>query len=439
MLKFIRNIGRSILFKLLLVFVLTAVVLVLVVGGIVRHYTDESPHRELIGRNLAQYSTYLIDEIGAPPDLQTAERLAAELGFAIAINTPTVEWSSELRRPDHPQIRYQTVSGFPEVEKARYRGRLFIRVNEPSAEFLLVFGRRGGWGSHNHGEVLLLLLLAIGAVLTVSYLIVRWLLQPLRWLTGGMERMGGGCLDTTIPIRKHDELGDLTRVFNNMSARIRNSVRAKQQLLLDVSHELRSPMTRMKLAAEFIAEKKVRKQILADLREMEVMTTEILESERLTSEQGGLARETVDLTSLIKEVSTIYDDRPPGIKLVTHEFVCAFVDPERARVVVRNVIENALKYSAGQTRPVEVAVNAAPDGVSITIEDFGEGIPARDLELLFEPFYRVDKSRQKRTGGYGLGLSLCKKIMDAHAGSIAVESEVGKGTKFTIVFPNQAP
>lgn len=436
MINLIKNIGRSILFKLLVVFVVTAIVLVLVVGGIIRNFAEGGPQRQLIGKNLAQYSTYLTNQIGVPPDLELAQILAAKLGIVISIVTSNIEWSSAALPIDSPSTGYRHVFGFPNVQRTRYRGRLFVRVNQPTAQFLLVFGKRGSWDGHNHGEILVLLFLVIGAILTLSYLIVRWLLKPLGWLTRGMKRMGGGDLDTTIPIRKHDELGDLARVFNDMSVKIRNAVRAKQQLLLDVSHELRSPMTRMKLATEFIQDDKVKEQIVSDLHEMEAMTAEILESDRLASEQGGLFCEKADLTTLIKDIVDTYQDQAPGIKILSYDTVTVSVDVERARVLFRNVIDNALKYSKDQTRPVEINISSGIGRVSVIIEDFGEGIPEQDQALLFEPFYRVDKSRQKQTGGYGLGLSLCKKIMDAHGGDITISSRLGQGTRFTIVFPN---
>jgi signal transduction histidine kinase len=275
--------------------------------------------------------------------------------------------------------------------------------------------------------LLLLVIAVVCLILAFSYAAVRWLFQPLGWLTSGMQRMGRGDLDTTIPIRRYDELGAVAETFNEMSAKIRDQVRAKQQLLLDVSHELRSPLTRMKVAAEFITEQKVRTQINADLHEMEAMIAEILESERLASEKGGLTLEDIDLHKLVIDLAATYGDRPPGLMVHADESVSAHVDPERTKTLLRNVIDNALKYSSDQTRPVEVRIAALRDEVAITVEDFGEGIPDHDLALVFEPFYRVDKSRGRKTGGYGLGLNLCRKIMDAHGGTIDVQSRVGEG------------
>jgi signal transduction histidine kinase len=103
--------------------------------------------------------------------------------------------------------------------------------------------------------------------------------------------------------------------------------------------------------------------------------------------------------------------------------------------VLQNVLENALKYSAQQKRPVQVSVEPHNAHVVMSIQDFGVGIPDDEQEKVFEPFYRVDKSRTKKTGGYGLGLSLCREIMQAHGGEIALQSSPGKGTKVILTFP----
>ena len=314
---------------------------------------------------------------------------------------------------------------------------MFIEVAGENAEYLFILGRRGISAGHRHGGLFLLVIAVVCIILAFSYAAVRWLFQPLRWLTSGMQRMGRGDLDTTIPIRRYDELGAVAETFNEMSARIREQVRAKQQLLMDVSHELRSPMTRMKVAAEFITEQKIKNQINADLREMEAMTAEILESERLASDKGGLTLEDTDLHELVADLVANYGDRTPSILVYADDSLSAHVDPERIKTLLRNVIDNALKYSRNQTRPVEVRLASYDKDAVITIEDFGEGIPEHDLALVFEPFYRVDKSRGRKTGGYGLGLNLCRKIVAAHGGTIHVKSRLGEGTQFTIRLPKQ--
>jgi signal transduction histidine kinase len=436
---FINKIGRSIFFKLVLVFVVTALIMVTAVSTIVRYVVDESPYRGLIGKNMAQYSLFIIDEIGVPPDTRKAQQFADRFRVAMRIKSPAVTWQSKPPPPAHLPGTLANVSGFENVQAARIRGQIFLRVNHAETEYSFVFGRHGNWGGHSNGGILLLVILVVGVILTMSYLVVRWLFKPLGWLTTGMQQMSGGNLDTTIPIRKHDELGDLAATFNDMSMKIRDQVRARQQLLLDVSHELRSPLTRMKLAAEFIAEDRIKNRITADLDEMEAMTAEILESERLTSDQGGLVLEQVDLRELVADLAAMYDGRPPGVDVCAEQPVKVVVDPERIRMMLRNVVDNALKYSQRQTRPVEIRLGSNRDHAVVTIEDFGEGIPGDDLAMVFEPFYRVDKSRHRETGGYGLGLSLCRKIIAAHGGSIDVQSRVGEGTMFTIEIPKKTP
>jgi signal transduction histidine kinase len=430
-----RRFARSIFFKLVLIFVATAIIMALAVGSIIRYAADERPFGGIVKKNMAQYSMYLIDEIGSPPELEKAQRLADKLDFSVRITSDDLQWASEPRLMTHIPREYRDVRGYSGVRSAHHRGRIAVEVSRQDLGYLFVFGRQGRPYGGLDGEIVVLVLLAVGAVLTLSYLTVRWLFMPLGWLTAGMQKMGRGDLDATVSIRKHDELGELAATFNDMSEKIREQVRSRQQLLLDVSHELRSPLTRMKVATEFIDDVKVKERISGDLDEMEAMTREILESERLDSEQGGLNREALDLKGLVEDIVSTYSGTKPGVDVVFEEPAVAVVDPERVRALLRNLIDNALKYSGVQQCPVEVRLNCRPDCVQIIIEDFGEGIPNEDLPLIFEPFYRVDKSRHRATGGFGLGLSLCQKIMVAHGGGLEVESRVGQGTKFIASFP----
>jgi signal transduction histidine kinase len=112
-------------------------------------------------------------------------------------------------------------------------------------------------------------------------------------------------------------------------------------------------------------------------------------------------------------------------------------DQARARTALQNVVENALKYSTSQKKPVEISLEKEDGGFQVTVQDFGVGIPPEEQERVFEPFYRVDKSRTKETGGYGLGLSLCREIMRAHGGEISLESSAEKGTRVFLFFPSE--
>ena len=130
-----------------------------------------------------------------------------------------------------------------------------------------------------------------------------------------------------------------------------------------------------------------------------------------------------------------FTEQPPGIQMMTIEEVVLSIDPHKARTVLKNIIDNAVKYSRESHQPVEIAAAKEEAAYRISVQDFGIGIPAEDLPRVFEPFFRVDLSRSRATGGFGLGLSLCQAIMKAHGGDIRIDSELGKGTLVTIRFP----
>jgi len=131
-----------------------------------------------------------------------------------------------------------------------------------------------------------------------------------------------------------------------------------------------------------------------------------------------------------------FRDRPPGVReLITEREIVLDFDGERMRMVFRNLLENAFKYSLPDSRAVELSTSTSGDNILVRVSDDGPGIPESDLDNIFEPFFRVDRSRSKSTGGYGLGLSICKRIMEAHGGAITVERNPGRGTTFLLILP----
>jgi signal transduction histidine kinase len=275
-------------------------------------------------------------------------------------------------------------------------------------------------------------------VMLVAFFVLRRMFGPLRMLMKGVNEISDGNLDFQFPVgRHHGEIYYLAESFNLMVRRVKEMVHSKDQLLLDVSHELRSPLTRLKLALEMSADNELKQSMLQDVSEMETMLTEILETERLRSGNGKLSLEAVDLTLLIRETAAKYQNRKPGVKLLEPlESINVLVDSARVKTVIQNLVENALKFSDKQKKPIEMSLETVNEKITLKVHDFGVGIPAEDHEKVFEPFYRVDKSRTKETGGYGLGLSLCREIMRAHGGDIRLESRVGQGTEVLAEFPN---
>ena len=276
----------------------------------------------------------------------------------------------------------------------------------------------------------------IGLILAGTWLALRWIMKPLNWLSVGVSALGEGNLEHRLPEKRGDELGNLARAFNRMSDNIKEMLTAREQLLLDVSHELRSPLTRMKVALESISENSSQESLQRDVYEMEQMVTEILETARLKSEHGKLDRLYTDLGALIQETCLMFEGNDPGIRFENSAEKCfAKVDVEQIQTVLKNILANAQKYSTSENDPIKVSLSRDDCEVLLEIQDYGQGIPDEEIDLIFEPFYRVDKSRNKDTGGYGLGLSLCKTIIEAHGGTISVKSSMGQGTIFSLLLP----
>ncbi len=395
--------------------------------------TDEKPH-SILRSNIERYSNFLIDEIGTPPDTSMARTLSSELNIDIKVSQPDLDWSS---RPNlkFPETRHRiSILKSDDARADFHRGRFYINITRDQTDYLLAFNFQRNPGEHNSS--LLILLAGIILIMIFTYHAIKKVLKPVRLLENGVQQVNMANFEYQVPVTSRDELGRLTVSFNKMILRIRDMIAAREQLLLDVSHELRSPLTRIKVALEKVKSRPVRLGIAEDIREMETMVTEILESERLKTKHGGLRRQDTDLVFMIKEIIKHYSGRKPGINLVANPAeLLVNVDPDRIQICLKNIIENALKYSPQDADPVQIFLNSIADQVEIKIHDFGQGIPEEDLKMVIEPFYRVDKSRTKATGGYGLGLSLCQKIIEAHAGNLDLKSTFGRGTTIFITLP----
>ena len=367
------------------------------------------------------------------PDLEDAQRIGAALDMHMRYQGPNGSWSTA---DDLPTI--EAVRASQHLTHDPHLLRVYYVVRAPHGGDYL-FARRLGGRFHlvRHDLIVLLLLLMTGVFLT-AYFVLRRTLRPLRWLSEGVARLGEGELDVVVPNPTRDEFGTLTHAFNRMARRVKDMVQARDQLLLDVSHELRSPLTRMKVALALLPDSSNKASMAADVSEMERMVSELLELERLRDGRG-LHTERRDLAPILREMVAVFADRSPAVRLIGELAELPLdLDVEKVRTVFRNLIENALKYSLPDSRAVEITVVGDEQSVVVRVTDDGPGIPDGDPANLFEPFVRHDRSRSKKTGGYGLGLSICKRIMEAHRGSIAVERHAGRGATFIVTFPRPA-
>ena len=427
----IRKTQSSIFIKLFFVIIITGVIVIFLIGGFIRYYSSQLylPFK----KNVAHYTNYIIQEIGTPPDIHKALEIAQDLSLHIRFESPNLQWTTDDKLISFKDFDKLTSDENEQIKTEIEKGIYFVAVNQGLGRYLFAFDFKKS--IHYMQVLVILLVILLTLVFVFAYLSIRWILKPIKWLTEGVEQVSKGNLDYQVPIRKMDELGELTESFNSMTRRIAEMIHAKEQLLLDVSHEIRSPLTRIKVALEFVPDGNTKKSIGEDLSEVEKMIVEILETERLDSDHGKLYLKKANVSGIIKEVLQDFQNKSPGVKLTSvPKGVFLNIDIDRIKTVLKNVIENSLKYSKPKSQPVEISIDEEEKSVVIQIKDYGSGIPKEELPYIFEPFYRIDKSRSKETGGYGLGMSLCKKIMEAHGGTIEINSELNIGTTVFLRF-----
>ena len=431
--KFFNRIIRSVFTKLLMVIILAGICINLVVGGFFWHY------RNLAGgpfhKNVVQYLNYLIADMGNPPSPERAREIARQSLLEIRYESPALSWSTSDDLPGALSGRFRAWRQEPNVRLGKYHNRYVIEVDRKPGRFIFGLSQKLQIDSERD-RLLVIMFVLLTAILAAAFFALRHILRPVKLLNTGVEQVGRGNLKHRVPLKNADEFRDLAAAFNDMTARIEDMLQTKDQLLLDISHELRTPITRMKVALEFLPESRARKNLQADIVEMEKMVGGILETARLRHKYAELKKQPADLVALLKQTAAAFEKQPPGIVTVDlPQEVILQVDPHQIKTVFENLLSNAFKYCEPESDPVKISLERRATDVIVRVEDHGIGIPQEELAHIFEPFYRVDKSRSKDTGGYGLGLSLCKTIMEAHEGKIEVQSRLKEGTTVCLFFP----
>src|SRR3990170_1791920 len=272
-----------------------------------------------------------------------------EYVHTVATTAPTYQRAKEIGDRLDVQTRYEGPDGawatddkLPTIAEARrhesgsFSGRHYYVTSAPNGGTYLFAFRISERMRTAHILVPAVVLLLIATVVFAAYGVLKRVLLPVRWLADGVGRLSEGDLNVAVPTRSGDEFGALTDAFNRMVGRVRDMIGARDQLLLDVSHELRSPLTRLKVALELVAEPDMKARMAADLAEMEIMIGELLELERLRDGRRiSTARQ--DVVSLLGELARNYDDRRPSVRLVpTAPEILVDIDRDRMRMALRN-------------------------------------------------------------------------------------------------------
>lgn len=297
-----------------------------------------------------------------------------------------------------------------------------------------------------------IILLGIGGGLVFSTALARYLIRPILRLRRGFDDMAGGDLGVRLgPAmgRRRDELADLARDFDVMAARLEQTVAARDRLLHDVSHELRSPLARLHMAVGLVRQSPDRVAVTLDRLELETARLDTLVGELLTLsrvENDAPRREDYfDLHGLVASVvaDARFEAGPAGVTVESHVTPAASLaagamlikgSAELMRRAVENIIRNALKFSpAGGVVSVSVDIDARAHRHVLRVRDRGPGVPAEMLATIFEPFVRgPDGSRSQ---GYGLGLAIARRTVEAHGGRIAAANRTTGGLEMTVTLP----
>lgn len=428
-----RRLRRSVFTRLLLGLLAVGLLVNLVVFAFFAHFRHDrgaSYHRIL-----THYVDTLVAAIGAPPSPAAARAIAAATGLVIRYTGRDGAWTvggdpvdlGTVRRRHLRQVDPGTTFGYT-------RGQYLVTRAIDGGELVFTADRFSDL-ERRLRRLLVVLLCALTAIVVMAYLFIRHLFKPLRGLREGVDAVHRGDLDYRVPATGAQEFRDLAAAFNGMTERVQQTMDSKARLLVDVSHELRSPITRMKLSADMLPDGDLKTSLKEDLEEMAAMVTTILESARMQHLSGALDKQPVPLMRLASDAAGALAGRPPGITVSPGPSVVVPMDAERMGTVVRNVLDNALKYSPPGSPPVTLTWRIEGNRAEIAVSDHGVGISPEAIHRVFEPFFREDDSRSRSTGGFGLGLSLCKAIIAAHDGTIAIDSTPDAGTTVTIRLP----
>lgn len=283
------------------------------------------------------------------------------------------------------------------------------------------------WPVHLFGNLALML----AVVIVLIWYATRMTVHPLTRLAQAAHALSTDLNQPPLPEDGPSEVREAARAFNHMQQRIRQDIEERERFLAAVSHDLRTPVTRLRLRSELLQDEQLRERNLRDLDEMQQMLGGALDFLRGKAVDEMLAP--LDLVAMLESLVEDQTEAGHAVRLSTPASVRIKGRPQALRRAVGNLIDNALKY--GQRAQVELQIS--DEGVRIIVEDEGPGLPQSELDQVFEPFYRVESSRNRETGGVGLGLAIVRQIARKHGGDVDLINRPGGGLRSTLWLPQR--
>lgn len=297
----------------------------------------------------------------------------------------------------------------------------------------------GTWASFEHGlgaepfawpwRLLLTLAVLLASVIALTLLAVRWLTRPLAVLATAADDLGRDMHRPPLPEDGPTEVRRAAAAFNTMQARLQTYLRERERMLAAVSHDLRTPITRLRLRTELIKDEALRTKFAHDLAEMEAMTAAALDFLRGVNKDEPV--QPVDVMALLESLQADMEEAGHAVQVQGQAVAPYPARPLALKRCLVNLIENAIKYGAR----AEVRVEDSAGQLRFVVADNGLGIPEAEIERVFEPFYRIEGSRSRTTGGVGLGLSVARDVARAHGGELTLRNRVTGGLEAILTLP----
>jgi signal transduction histidine kinase len=304
---------------------------------------------------------------------------------------------------------------------------LYIRL--PPGDWLRIQGNAPTEIFAWPGHLLVNLGVMLGAVIVVVWFAARTTVKPLTDLARAARDLGEDLRRAPLPEDGPSEVRQAAHAFNAMQLRIRNNIEERERFLAAVSHDLKTPVTRLRLRSELLGDTEQRQRFLHDLDDMQDLLGGALDFL-----QGKAVEEAMQPVDLVAMAESLADDFTEAGKVVTlrqPDVLRVVARPRALRRALANLIDNALKYG---TR-ADVSLTTVNGELLITIDDDGPGLPESELERVFEPFYRMEISRNRDTGGVGLGLAIVRQIAQSHGGEVSLENRVRGGLRAVLRLP----